>query len=328
MSVVRWGILGPGNVAKAFAEDMRLEDSAELVAVGSRSLERAKAFAEKFGVARAHGSYEALAADPDVDVIYVSSPHTVHADHMRLCLEAAKHVLCEKPFTINAGEAEPVIALARERGLFMMEALTPRHMPAARELMARIDAGAIGKVTMAVADLGKYAPFDAQDGMYNPEVGGGTLLCNAVYPLSLVCMVLGPPVEANGMCEICPSGVDDQVTISLRHKNGGLSSVFSTLHSETPCRMFIYGTEGSIEAGPRTSRLNSFTIFDLRGDVVEKVERRTDGIGFVEQVRVVGECLRAGKTESPTFPLDDTLAIMRAMDSLRANWGIRYPSEE
>jgi len=327
MTLIRWAILGPGNVARAFAEDMRLDQSAELVAIGSRSQERAKAFADKFNVARAHGSYEALVADADVDVIYVASPHIVHAEHMRICLEAGKHVLCEKPFTINATEAESVIAIARERGLFLMEALTPRHMPAARELMARIEAGAIGKVHMVVADLGKNAPFVPQAGLYNLELGGGTLLGNGVYPISLACMVLGPAIEARGTCEIGSTGVDEQAIVSLRHADGGLSSVFTSLHTETPCRMFIYGSKGSIEAGPRTSRLRSFTIFDEQGNVVETVEPPTEGKGFVHEVRVVGECLRAGQTESPTLSLDDTLAIMRTMDTLRSDWGIRYPGE-
>ncbi len=193
MRKIAWGILGTGRIAGNFAADLALLPDAELVAVGSRSEATAQSFAGRFGAPHAHGSYEALAADPAVEVIYIATPHPLHAENMKLCLRAGKAVLCEKPFTLNAREAEEVIALAREQKLFLMEAMWTRFLPAVVRARELIEQGAIGEVRLLLADFGFRAAFDPHHRLFDPQLGGGALLDLGVYCVSLASMLFGPP---------------------------------------------------------------------------------------------------------------------------------------
>ncbi len=323
---IRWGILGTGNIAHQFAQGLAHAGDATLVAVGSRDSRTAKAFADSFGIPRRHASYEALARDPDIDVVYVSTPHPMHRDNSILLLEQGKAVLCEKPFTINAEQAQEVIDLARRRGVFLMEAMWTRYIPAvvrARQLIAE---GAIGEIRMVQADFGFRAPLNPHSRLFDKALGGGALLDVGIYPLSLASMVLGPsPQEIVSTAELGKTGVDEQSAVLLKYAGGQIALCSCAVRTNTRIEATFMGTEGSIRLHSPFFKSSELTI--IRGEQQENIALPLRGNGYNYEADEVGRCLRAGAVESPTMPLDETLALMRLMDRIRAQWGLRYPGE-
>jgi len=321
---VRWGILGAGSIARKFAAAVPDADGAELVAVGSRAQDRADAFGDAFDIPRRHGSYEALVNDADVDAIYVATPHTRHKDDSLLALAAGKAVLCEKPLTINAAQARELIDGARGRGLFLMEAMWTRFLPAVVRAREFIADGRIGEPRMLMADFGFRTGAGADHRLLNPALGGGGLLDVGVYPVSFAHMLFGPPAEATGAAEIGPTGVDTQAGMVLRHTGGQVSILGCAVRTRTPHQAYILGSEGHIHLQPfwsaRELRL-------ARGDESERIAPEFRGNGYNYEIEEVGRCLAAGRTESKTMPLDDSLAVIETMDALRAQWGVRYPDD-
>jgi predicted dehydrogenase len=326
MDKIRWGILGTGNIARSFATGLSAVDDAELLAVGSRSQATADAFGDEYDVPRRYPTYEALVADPDVDAVYISSPHTEHKDNSLLCIEAGKAVLCEKPFTINAAEAEAIINRAREKNVFVMEAMWTRFLPVIARVRQLIAEGALGEVRMLSVDFGFRAAFDPQHRLFNPALGGGALLDVGVYPVSLASMVLGQPERISSLAHLGETGVDELAGIVLSYAGGKMAVINSAIAVATPVRAFIAGTRGHIEIEPPFYFTTSFTL-SLEGRDPEIVQIPYEGNGYPHEIREVGACLRAGKLQSDIMPLDETLAIMRTMDSIRAQWGLRYPNE-
>ena len=248
---IRWGILGTGRVAGRFAQALRELDDARLLAAGSRRLATAEAFARHHGVERAYGSYAQLAADPDLDIVYVASPHALHREHSLLCLEAGRAVLCEKPFALNATEAREVIASARSRGLFCMEAMWTRFLPAMRRLTELVDAGAIGELRMVTAQLGFPSEPDPSSRLFDPALGGGALLDLGVYPLALASQLLGRPVEVASAATLDATGVDEQSALLLRYEGGGIASLGASLRNLALNEAYIVGSTGQIRVhGP------------------------------------------------------------------------------
>ena len=322
---IRWGILGPGKIAAQFAQGIQAAPDAELVAVGSRSIDNANRFADQFGVARRHGSYAELAQDPDVDVIYIAVPHPQHASAALLCLDAGKAVLCEKPFTVNAAETERVIARAREKRVFLMEALWTRFIPAVVHAKALVDSGAIGTPKMVQADFGAVFNVDDSHRVMDPALAGGALLDIGIYPISVATFFLGPVEDVQASAVIGHTGVDEQVAVSMRHRGGGVSLSGATILARSPFDAVITGTTGRIRLNGELCRPRSLTL--TRGEGEEHIELPFEGNGYQFQADHVGECLRAGKLESELLPLDQSLATMKVLDAARARIGLKYPFE-
>ncbi|MEP7292177.1 MAG: Gfo/Idh/MocA family oxidoreductase [Chloroflexota bacterium] len=323
---IRWGILGTGNIAHKFATGLTVVDDAELVAVGSRTQEGADKFADEFGATHRHASYEALANDPEVDAIYVSTPHPFHKDNSILCLNAGKAVLCEKPFTINTREAEEVIAVARAKKLFLMEAMWTRYAPVMFKIRELIGQGVIGEVRMINADFGFRAGFDPKSRTFAPELGGGGLLDVGIYPISLASMLLGEPSEIISTATLGETGVDEQSVVLLKYAGGQIAITSSAVRTTTPWEAFIMGTEGMIHIPAVWWKPEAFTL-KANGEPDQRFDLPFTGNGYNYEAIEVGRCLRAGELESPVMPLDETLSIMRTMDAARAQWGLVYPTE-
>ena len=326
MKTTRWGILGCGRIAGSFANGLKSVPGATLAAVGSRSAEKAEAFAKEHGFERAHGTYEALTADPDVDVIYVATPHPMHEADSILCLKNGKAVITEKPFTINRIQAANVIATARERGLFLMEAHWSRFIPAMREVVRLISEGAIGEVRMVQADFGFQAAFDPTSRLFDPALGGGALLDVGCYPLSLTVMLLGTPNVVLGLADIGKTGVDEQATMNLGYSDGKLALLSTAVRTNTPQEAVISGSEGSIRIHTPWWKPTVFTLAQ-NGKESQTITVPMEGNGFNYEAMEVQKCLEAGKLESDIMPHSQTIEIMRIMDTLRNQWGVKYPGE-
>ena len=323
---IRWGILGPGSIAHKFAEGLKSAAGAELSAVGSRSQANADRFGDEFDVPRRHGSYEALAADEKVDAVYVSSPHAMHLEHSLLCIRAGKAVLCEKPLTINLAQSEQMVAAAREAGVFLMEAVWTRFLPYMVKLRELLSAGAIGDVRMVAADFGFRAGFDPAGRLFDPNLGGGALLDVGIYTIALASMILGEPVEVTGLAELGETGVDEQSAFVLKYAGGRLAVLYTAVRTHTPMEATIMGTEGSIRLHSPWWRGRTLTLTPAGGES-EEFDLPHEGNGYNYEAVEVGQCLRAGKTESDIMPLGESLRVMKTMDRLRALWGLKYPME-
>ena len=323
--MVRWGILGTGKIARAFAQALKETPGAVLAGVGSRSLESAQAFTNEFG-GTAHGSYEALAQAGDIDLVYVGTPHPAHAANVRLALEAGKGVLCEKPFTMNRAEAEQLVALAREKKLFLMEAMWTRYMPALAEVRRVVDSGEIGKVTQVIADLGFKADFGHEHRVFNPALGGGALLDLGIYPLSIAVALLGPVAAVVAQAELGPTGVDEQTGFLLRHRNGGMSVCSCSLRARLPSELTIAGEQGHVRMNTMFHRTRTITV--ARADGANRtVPTPFLGNGYVHEAIEAQRCWRAGLLESPGMSHDDTLALMGVMDEIRRQIGVHYAAD-
>ncbi len=325
-NTIRWGILGTGSIASQFAEGLEQLSDAELVAVGSRSTKSAELFGNRFGAPKRHGSYEALVNDPDVDVIYVATPHSCHAENTLLALSAGKPVLCEKPFAINAGEAARVIQFAREKKLFVMEAMWTRFFPLMEKLQALLAADVIGEVRMLSADFGFRAERNEEERLFNPAFGGGALLDVGVYPVSLASMIFGPPTRIASLAHLGTTGVDEEAAMVLSHTGGRLAVLSTAIRTETFHDACIMGTTGRIRIDRPWWRPTGMTL-SREGVDDERMEFPLTGNGYQFEAAEVGRCLREGKLESSLMPLDETLSIMKTLNSIRAQWGLKYPME-
>lgn len=326
-SSIRWGILSTGRIAGVFAEALQSLDDARLVAVGSRDADSAAAFGDRFNIPRRYASYEELAADPDVDIIYVATPHALHAENCLLCLRHGKAVLCEKPFTINARQAAEVIAVARERGIFLMEAMWTRFLPAIVRLRELLAAGAIGEVRMIASDFGFRASVDPRSRLFDPALGGGSLLDVGVYPVSLTSMIFGgEPERIATLAHFGSTGVDEEAAMILGYSGGRMAMLWSAIRTETPHETTIMGADGMIRVHPQWWRARTLTLI-RSGHADEVIDAPYSGNGYQYEAIEAMRCLRAGLTESPVMPLDETLGIMRTMDAIRRQWGLAYPME-
>jgi predicted dehydrogenase len=323
---IRWGILGTGKIARQFAAALRRLPDAELIAAGSRSAESAARFADELGISRRYQSYTELASDPEVEVIYVATPHSCHAENSRLALNAGKAVLCEKPFTINAAQAREVIRLARERKRFLMEAMWTRCFPLMKKLRELLSAGAIGEVRQLTADFGFRAKPRDEPRLFGPEYGGGALLDVGVYPVSLASLLFGPPTRIVSAANLGPTGVDEETAMILTHARGEMAILHTAIRLDTAQEAIISGTNGRIRIHSPWWRPTTMTL-SRDGKPDEPFDFPTTGDGYEYEAQEVMDCLRSGKLESPLMPLDESLSIMETLDSIRAQWGLKYPME-
>jgi predicted dehydrogenase len=325
--VTRWGVIGTGGIASAFVTDLGLLPDTEVVAVGSRSQESADAFAEQFGIARRHPSYQSLVDDPEVDVVYVATPHPGHFPAVSMALEAGKAVLCEKPFTLNSAEAAELVAAARRRGVFLMEAMWTRFLPHVVRIRELLAGDTLGDIRSVEADHGQYFPFDQQHRLFNPELGGGALLDLGIYPVSFASMVLGSPSRVTAVSTPASTGVDAQTSLLLEHPGGQHAVLTTTLEARSPTRAAIVGTRARIELDSKFYAPTTFTVVAVDGTVVERYDEVHEGGGLRHQAAEVARCLAEGRLESPVMPLDESVAIMATLDEVRRQIGLVYPSE-
>jgi predicted dehydrogenase len=326
MSKFRWGILATGSIAAELAEALKMSNEAEILAVASRTQESADTFGKRWDIPRRYASYADLAQDPDVDVVYIATPHNLHYENMLLCLEAGKHVLCEKPLTLNARQAAECIALARGKGLFLMEAMWMRFFPSIAQVQDWIQAGEIGTVRMVSADFCVDIPYHPEGRLYNPELGGGALLDLGIYPLSLATLLLGFPQQIDGHAVLGATGVDELVSFSMQYEDGALAHLSCSSRVHKPVEAFVTGTDGYIKIHEYFFNPDRLTLHK-KDQQAQEVHLPYRGNGYIYEVEEVHACLKAGRSESTVMPLDDTYKQMQLMDTLRAQWGVRYPGE-
>jgi predicted dehydrogenase len=312
---VRWGIMGTGGIAGAFAADLALTDSGVVAAVGSRSQASADAFADRLGIERRHASYEDLATDPDIDAVYVATPHPMHHNNALLALHAGKPVLVEKPFTMNADEARELVKVARDNNVFLMEAMWTRFLPNIRKVRELV--GGIGDIVTVTADHGQWFAEDAEHRLFAPALGGGALLDLGVYVVSFASMVLGRPDRIVSMIDPAFTGVDGQTSMIFGYESGAQAVLTCTLRAKSPTRATIVGTDGRIEIDGSFYGPAAVTLTPRIGEptVIPSVH---EGRGLRHQADEVALRLAAGEPESPLMPLDETVSIMETMDTVRA----------
>jgi predicted dehydrogenase len=314
---LRWGLIGAGHIAGQFAQDMTVTRSGRVVAIGSRRQEAADRFGDKFGVPTRYASYEALVADPEVDAVYVATPHPMHHANALLALNAGKPVLVEKAFTFNADEARDLVGAARTKGLFLMEAMWTRFLPHMTEIARLVAAGEIGDIVTVVADLGHNFPPDPSSRFFAPELGGGALLDMGVYIVSFASMFLGKPAQVMALITPAFTGVDGQTSMLLGYTGGAQAVLTCNVSGDTPARAVIVGTEARIEIDGPFFAPASFTL--TRHDRSStRVEPPFEGHGLHYEAEEVERCIRAGLLESPVMPLDESIAIMETIDAVRA----------
>ena len=326
MNKVRFGILGTGNIARQFVGDLRYADGAELFAVGSRSQATADAFGDTFDVPNRYASYEALVSDDEVDVVYVASPHPLHHANTLLCLEHGKAVLCEKPFAMNEAQSIEMIDAAKRHGLFLMEGMWTYCFPAMQEILTLIQSGAIGEPRMITGAFCFRDDGDPSGRLLDREMGGGALLDVGVYPISVAQFVFGAePASVTATAHLGETGVDEQNGFVLQYAGGGLAILASAVRTRMPEEIVVGGTEGMIRIPEPFYRPAQFEI--VRESSTETKTFPYPGMGMQFEAQEVVDCLRAGKLESDLVPHAGTLAVMRTMDRIREQWGLRYPGE-
>jgi len=331
---VRWGILATGKIATAFVENLALVDDCEVAAVGARRQESADAFASRHGIGSAYGDYRALVEDPDVDVVYVATPHALHREHVELAFDAGKPVLCEKAITLTARDAQALVDRARADNLFLMEAMWMRCNPLIRRMQQLVASGQLGEVRQVCGDLGFVVDKPPTDRTLDPALGGGALLDMGIYPLTFASLFLGEPSSISATGTLSEAGVDLNIAVGLGYDSGAVASVTSTMTAWSPRTATIATDLGRIDVPAPFHHPTTVTWTPLTGDpdfagVPEPQEMHTEliGTGLAHEAIEVVRCLRNGETESPLVPLDDTVALMRQLDRIREIVGVRYPAD-
>lgn len=323
--MLRVGILGAGKIAGIMARTLREMENVQAWAVASRERERAEEFARTYGIERAYGSYEELVEDPAVDLIYVATPHSHHAEHCLLCIEHGKPVLCEKAFTANAAQARQVLARAEERGVFLTEAIWTRYMPSRRMIDDLIGEGALGEVVSLTANLGY--PLTHVERIMEPALAGGALLDIGIYPLNFASMVLGDEVEdVTSACVKTSTGVDAQSSIVLRYRDGKMATLHTTVLAATEQYGIIYGTKGYLIAH-NINNIDRISLFGPDRSLRREITVPKQITGYEYEVEACCRALETGALECPEMPHAQTLRMMEQMDALRRDWGVRYPFE-
>lgn len=323
---IRWGILGTGFIAELQTQDL-IENGFTVQAVGSRTLESSKAFGDRFSIPTAHESYEALVADPEVDVVYVATPHTYHHAHALLALNAGKHVLVEKPFTINAREAQEIFALAEAKGLVALEAMWSRFLPHMIRLREIIEEGTLGEVRKIIASHNQNLPKDPAHRLNDPALGGGALLDLGVYPVSFAIDVFGTPETIRASASMTATGVDRQTAAIFDYARGQQALLDCELDAAGPNRAVVIGTEGWIDIESTWYNPTPFTRFDTQGNVLERFDQTVKSRGMQFQAAEMERLVSEGATAGAILPPSETVAVMAAMDEIRRQIGLSYAAD-
>jgi len=327
MKKIRWGILGCGKIARKFAADLKWVDDAELIAVGAREQSTADAFAKDFPAKHVHGSYEALVSNPEVDVIYVATPHGLHHEHVMLCLKHKKAVLCEKAFAINYRQAKEMIDFAKAQNTFIMEAFWTRLLPHYLKMKDLLSDGKVGKIKYLNAEFGFIPTPPFAPRIYDPALGGGALLDIGVYPVFLALDLLGKPDQIDAVMTPASTGVDDQCAIRFTYKHGAIAQLFCSFQSNLATGADIAGDQGRLRLthrfhGPTTQ----LEYYSATIDTCEIISfDKASGNGYEYEAMHVSDCLRKNLTESPILTHQKTLLMVEVLDLIRAKAGIHYP---
>jgi len=323
---LRWGVIGTGWIAQQQVADL-LVDGGVVTAVGSRAAESARDFADRYGIPSAYGSYEELVADPEVDAVYVATPHPFHASNALLALNAGKHVLVEKPFTINAAEAREVVELAGERGLVVLEAMWTRFLPHMGRIREIVAAGVIGEVRSLIADHNQDLPKDPKHRINDPELGGGALLDLGIYPVSFSFDLFGAPAVVKAISSPTSTGVDRQTGILFGYRGGEQAVLHTALDTAGPNTAVVVGTGGRIEIDPVWYMPTGFTVYDPSGAVVERYDSDVPGRGMQFQARELERLVAEGAADDDLLPPGQSVAVIEALDEIRRQIGLVYPTE-
>ena len=323
---LRWGIIGTGLIADLFVTDL-LANGFTVSAVGSRTEGSAAAFAERFGIPTAHASYEALVADPEVDVVYVATPHPYHVANATIALEAGKHVLVEKPFTLNATEAASIVDLAEKNNLVVLEAMWTRFLPHMIRLRELITEGVIGDVRTVIADHNQNLPSDPKHRLQDPHLGGGALLDLGIYPISFAWDMLGAPSSVSAIAAKTPTGVDRQTAVVLGYADGQQALIHTALDTAGPNAASVIGTKGWVAIDRVFYEPTAFTVYDLDGAIVERYESSVSDRGMQYQAAELERIVAAGLLAGDMLPPRETVGIMTTLDEIRAQIGLVYPGE-
>ena len=319
------GFIGAGRIANTLAATMARMEDVNLYAVAARDLGRAQAFAAQYGFDKAYGSYEEMLRDPNVELVYIATPHSHHAEHMKLCIEHGKNVLCEKAFTLNAAQARQIAVLAKAKGVYVAEAIWTRYMPSRAMIDEVLASGIIGNVTALTATL--CYPVAYKERCIRPELAGGALLDVGVYCLNFALMHFGDDIERmDSSVRMTDTGVDGQESITLHYRDGRIAVLTAGILSRSDRKGIFYGDKGYIIV-ENINNPQSISVYDLTDTLVKKLEVPTQITGYEYQIREAMARIRAGETESASMPLDTTIAVMERMDALRKNWGLIYPME-
>jgi len=322
--VYNWGIIGLGHIAAKFAADIAVIPNAKLHAVASRTKEKALEFGNKFNVIHAFGSYEEMMACPDLDAVYIATPHPWHCENTLMCLEHNIPVLCEKPFAMNSKEVRKMIGLAKFQKTFLMEALWTRFLPTTEKVLNLIASGAIGEINTVKADFGFKAKMDPKARLFNQGLGGGALLDVGIYPVFLACLLLGKPISISAEASIGPTNVDENCGMLLKFKKNKLAILHASIISKTKTEALIYGDKGIIQIHGRWHEPTSVTLYPEDGDP-QDFFFDFDSNGYKYEILEVQECLKNGRIESPEMPFDFSIDLMEVLDDIRMQAGIYYP---
>jgi predicted dehydrogenase len=323
----KWGIMGCGNIAGQFATSLQTVSGAVLHAVASRSEEKANSFGRKFNAVKSYGNYERLVQDPEVNAVYIATPHNLHLENAMMCLDHEKAVLCEKPLTVNAVEAKKLIEKARERETFLMEAFWTRFLPSTIKLNELLNEGIIGRCRLVQADFGYKMPYDPDHRSYNPDLAGGALLDVGIYPINFAQMIFREiPLEISSAIIPAITGVDEQSAYVFKYPSGSLAVMNSAVNVETQHNAWIYGSEGYIHM-PDFFHATKIHVQGKDGKT-DTISVPFESTGYSYEAIEVMNCINSGKIESTIMPLSETLEIMQLMDTIRGQWGLKYPGEQ
>ena len=323
---IKWGILGPGKIAHKFVQDLLLFDDAIIHGIASRDKARAATFAKAYDAIRYYGSYEELAHDPEIDVIYISTPHVFHFDHSMLCLQNHKAVICEKPFGMNVYQVDQMIREAEKRKIFLMEALWTRFIPGIEKVLELIDDGQIGKINNIRADFGFLADSNPAHRLYNAKLGGGALLDIGIYPVYLSMLLLGVPDEIKALASMSETKIDKSIAILFKYHNGQLASLDATFEAKTSTEAIIYGDKGSIHLHSRFHHPQKVTLKrHHHEDHIFHIEYI--GNGYYHEISEVMNCLKQGKIQSDKMPHQKSRDLIKILDAVRCEVGLIYDSD-
>lgn len=327
--VIRWGILGAGNIAKKFAADLQYVQHAQLVAVGSRKQETADAFADLFHIEKRYSSYLQLVEDKDIDIIYIATPHVLHHENTLLCLQHHKAVLCEKPFAINQKQVIEMIQMANEKKVFLMEALWSRFLPHFIQLKGLLAQGLVGDVTALQANFGFKTNADSNKRLTEITLGGGTLLDIGIYNVFFALHILGNPIDMEVAIVPNSSGADEQCAITFHYPQGAVAQLFSTFKANIPIELQIFGTKGNVKLTQRFYDPSCTIQFSKDGgknyEIIEVEQIK--GIGYQYEAQHATDCLLAGKLESDLMTFEESLSLIKLLDQVRAKVNLIYPAD-
>jgi predicted dehydrogenase len=324
---MNWGIIGLGKIAHKFAESIQLSSNARLWAVASRDITKATVFSQQYHVPYACGSYEELLSIKNLDAVYIATPHSEHHAHVFLCLQAGIPVLCEKAFASNARQVTEMIQLAEEKEVFLMEAIWTRFLPAIEQTLAIVTSGVLGEIVHVEADFGFFAPYNPSGRLFNPTLAGGSLLDIGIYPVFISKLLLGQPQSIKAIGTLSPEGVDISCNILMQWSNGATAQLYSTLATRTDSTCTIYGTNGKLTLNSRFHEADGITL-TLHGKTPLYIPCEKRGLGYVYEIDHVEECLRNNATQSPLLPLSFSLELIKLLDEIRSQIGVKYPADE